>query len=296
MALPANNQANHQEVVLKDLARLQGHRSLRLHAQLQEVQQLQEAHRVQEVQPPQAHAHQMETETANAKPRTSAPLAPPDQLEKQDLMVFQVFPELTVSQEKAPKISTMNQQRDVSTARQDPKAHPDLRANPVSVECVDLKDLQDSQAETETQAHRANKEALDPLEMMASQDNQETRELTQRSQSAEREAVDLQVHKEKKAQSETREPMVALERPAHQDPQELQVSQEELVPMAMKDLRELSEDQVPTQNTVPAPLAVNRTEVEAPAQVEADQVALAALVLMLVVARPVDIVAVSSKL
>jgi len=212
---------------------------------------------------------------------------------------------LTESQEKAPKISTMNQQRDASTAQLDLKEPQDLLANPVSVECEDQKDLQDSQEETVTQDHPENKDQLDPPEMMASQVNRETKELTLRNQSAERVAEVHQEPKEKKAQLETKELTAALEKLDPQGQKDHQALLVALVQTARRVLREVWEVRDRTRSTASAQLEENKTEVDLAVEAldqreavqEETEVVLVIMVLLLQVLalKPVDIVAVSSK-
>jgi len=297
-----NNRLNLQaETDLQDLHRPQAQLNLQAHALPQE------AHLPQDLIPQedltlQANAHQTEMEIANAKPKINALLDQLDLSEKVVWTVCQESPDWTVFREKAPRISTMNQQRDVSTVQLDLKDLLGQQANLEFEDREDPKEAQDSQEEMATQELRENKEALEIQVTMESQVNQETRELMLRSQLDVKETVVLQDHKEVKDQLEMPVKTALPATLVRQDPQDRPDSKAPLDRTVMKDPRDLSEDQEQMLNIVlvrpvtdlTANQAVREQEVLEVVQME--ETVLVIMALILVATRPQDTVNASSKL
>jgi hypothetical protein len=261
------------------------------------AQQLQEA-----LHPlcPAVHVLQMETIIVHANLRTSVQLDPPDLLEKLDLMVCQVFPELMESPENLPKTSTTNQPRDASLAQPENKAQLAQVEDQESEECVDQRAHQDFQAATETQDNLVNKVQLELPATTANQDNLERKVKTQKNQLEEKETVDPQAHKDQKANKVMQE---RTELPEHLESQDQKDPPDSLEPLELMEKREEKDPQVdpgPTQNTAHALAATMKM-----AQMEVDQVEMVEMVqimeaIMVLVAlpleiRPEDTVAASSK-
>jgi len=184
--------------------------------------------------PPQANAHQMETETANAKPRTNAPLDPQGLWAKLAQTVFPEFPDWMAFPENPPTTFTTNRPRDASTVPMDHQDHQDLLEDQVSVVCVEIRAAPDSPDETAILASRASKAPTALQEKMANQERPEIREPTPRNRSDAKETVDLQDPRERRDLRVTKERTALLARLGHPDHLGLQDSRARLAATAKK--------------------------------------------------------------